>query len=245
MANYVINNSAVFDDIDGSLYVLGDEGNPKKIPNAAVRLLKMFVDNTGEILSKELIINEVWVKHGFSDSGNNLYHYTSLLRKELSQHGVEDSIVTVPKVGFKFHPKELTVNEIKAPPDAIKSGFTKKLGRWKIQKKIYIFIPIFVVFMIITMSLFTFHLDRYNRYLKPILVINKCNLYSLSLKTRLLNKEALIEDLYKNGIDCSKNMQVFFSKPKGYSLMYSCYMDEKNTFKNPCNNYIVDPEVSL
>ncbi|KII68161.1 hypothetical protein RF11_03733 [Thelohanellus kitauei] len=246
MANYIINNSAVFDDIDGSLYILGDESNPKKIPNAAVRLLKIFVDNTGEVLSKEHIINEVWVKYGFSNSGNNLYHYTSLLRKELSQHGVEDSIITVPKVGFKFLPKQLIVNDIELPPDAIKSEFTKKIDRWKIQKKFYIIIQIFIIVtIVISLYFFTFGLDRYNRHLKPIIGINKCNLYSLSLKTRLLNNDALIEDIYQYGIDCSKRMQLFYSKSKGYSLMYSCYVDEKYTFKKSCNNYIVDSEVSL
>lgn len=103
LTHYVINNHTVFNDKDGSLRHLVDEDPTNVLSAPAALLLAYFIQHLGEDLAREDILFNVWEKNGKVASGNNLNHYTSILRKALNDMGHHDLIITIPKFGFCFN----------------------------------------------------------------------------------------------------------------------------------------------
>lgn len=99
---YIINGILQFNSIDGTLYLKDDSQDMVTLSRVACELLILFVTNNATPLSRELILNELWLKRGLSASGNNLNNYVSILRKALAHCGCSDVIKTIPKYGFVF-----------------------------------------------------------------------------------------------------------------------------------------------
>lgn len=86
--------------LDSTKNVLRRNGEMVSLPLKAVELLIVLVENHGEVVSKEELMNRVWADSFVEDSvlTQNIY----LLRKTLGTNGSKDLIKTVPRRGYIF-----------------------------------------------------------------------------------------------------------------------------------------------
>ncbi|MGL6116703.1 winged helix-turn-helix domain-containing protein [Plesiomonas sp.] len=99
---FIINEICAFNPHVGSVELYGAEGEPLMLSNPAGMLLSYFIEHKGEVLSRDVLIEHVWVRRGYASSGSNLNNTVSQLRRLLASCNVVDVIVTIPKVGFSF-----------------------------------------------------------------------------------------------------------------------------------------------
>ena len=107
---FIINEICLFNPHVGSVEPHGSAGEPLILSNPACMLLSYFIEHQGEVLSRDVLIEHVWVRRGYASSGSNLNNTVSQLRRLLASCNVLDVIVTIPKVGFSFS-AEITVIE--------------------------------------------------------------------------------------------------------------------------------------
>lgn len=100
---YKIENKISYNSEDKSLVNIDDDVSMLILSNVSNRLLHFFLCNPGQVLHRNTIFKVVWDDHGLVSSNNNLNHYVSQLRKDLSSLGLDkQTIITIPKVGFKL-----------------------------------------------------------------------------------------------------------------------------------------------
>ncbi len=100
---YKIENKISFNSEDKTLVNIDDDVSMLILSNVSSRLLHLFLCNPGQVLHRSTIFKAVWDDHGLVSSNNNLNHYVSQLRKDLTSLGLDkQAIITIPKVGFKL-----------------------------------------------------------------------------------------------------------------------------------------------
>lgn len=65
--------------------------------------LNKYWHPTGDVLSREYLLTEVWDKYGLRGSNSNLNQYIILLRRALAGYGYDNLIITIPKMGFRLN----------------------------------------------------------------------------------------------------------------------------------------------
>lgn len=109
---FIIHDRVVFSPDDHRLTPLGSWGKEAVLHTPVSRLLVLFLQNPGEVLRQEVILAEVWEKHGQLVTVNTLYQNISLLRKGLRSAGIiTPSVKTLPKIGFSFKGTVHTIEE--------------------------------------------------------------------------------------------------------------------------------------
>ncbi|MTC76510.1 helix-turn-helix domain-containing protein [Providencia sp. wls1919] len=98
---YLINN-IIYDSHQGLLY-RDNIDDAIKLTTTLNRLLLVLVQNNGEILDRETLLNRVWDEHNQVASDNNLNSSISVLRRHLSSFFEDEIITTIPKVGIKLN----------------------------------------------------------------------------------------------------------------------------------------------
>ncbi|MEQ1924107.1 MAG: winged helix-turn-helix domain-containing protein, partial [Pyrinomonadaceae bacterium] len=87
-------------EIDLAKRFLWVDGRPAELPVKAVELLCVLVEKSGEVASKEELLDRVWT-YSFVEEGvlpQNVY----LLRRFFQQNGyADDPIQTVPRRGYR------------------------------------------------------------------------------------------------------------------------------------------------
>ncbi|WP_202561172.1 winged helix-turn-helix domain-containing protein [Enterobacter cancerogenus] len=103
MRKLIISDKVLFIPAENKLCSLGVRG-PEVILNVPVcRFLVLLLENCNQVVHQELILREVWERHGQLVTLNTLYQNVSLLRKGLKKAGLLTTAVkTHPKVGFSF-----------------------------------------------------------------------------------------------------------------------------------------------
>ena len=87
--------------VDFERNVIEDSSGDTRLEPKLARLLQAFISNSGTVLSRQTIIDEVW--SGAYGAEHSLTTAVSQLRKHLKGAGVDDHIIeTVPKVGYRF-----------------------------------------------------------------------------------------------------------------------------------------------
>lgn len=86
--------------LDVSERLLFRADQPLTLPPKVFDTLRMFVENSGRILSKERMLEEVW--EGSFVEENNLAQNISQLRRVLGENAGVKFIETVPKYGYRF-----------------------------------------------------------------------------------------------------------------------------------------------
>ncbi|MDQ4121300.1 MAG: winged helix-turn-helix domain-containing protein [Acidobacteriota bacterium] len=87
--------------LDTEKKVLWHEEQPVQLPLKAVELLSVLIENCGEVVTKDVLLREVWGETFVEESA--LSHNVYLLRKTLQTLGGEkDLIQTVPRRGYRF-----------------------------------------------------------------------------------------------------------------------------------------------
>ncbi|MBG6246085.1 CadC family transcriptional regulator [Candidatus Symbiopectobacterium sp. 'North America'] len=100
---YLINQTIIFNDGEGTLSWRDREGEAISLSAPIARILATLIDNPGVTLSRELLLREALEKYSLSPSISNFNNYISLLKKVLRNFGLAEAIVTVPKSGIVFH----------------------------------------------------------------------------------------------------------------------------------------------
>src|SRR5687768_13185562 len=86
-----------FDPVTPALFRDGEriDATPK-----ALEILRVLVENAGEVVSKEDLMKRVWVDSFVEEA--NLSHHIFKLRKALGENEERKLIETVPKRGYRF-----------------------------------------------------------------------------------------------------------------------------------------------
>lgn len=103
---YIIDLIVIFNPADNSLCLQNNPSLALTLPPPATRLLLELINKSGEIITRDELLKNVWEDYGFAGSNNNLSHYISHLRKALlSLNSGMNIITTVPKIGFRLDAK--------------------------------------------------------------------------------------------------------------------------------------------
>ncbi|WP_368545000.1 transcriptional regulator [Enterobacter soli] len=99
---FLLADVLVYNDEDGSFSLIDTpEEAPQILTGTANAIMKLLVNQHGNLVDRETFLREVWDERGLQGSNNSLNQYISILRKILAGL-VPDAlfIVTVPKMGF-------------------------------------------------------------------------------------------------------------------------------------------------
>ncbi|HEJ7990405.1 TPA: winged helix-turn-helix domain-containing protein [Serratia liquefaciens] len=100
---YIINKSVVFDSNELTLHLYENTQIVARLTKPATRLLLTLIQNSGVSVSREELLENVWLTYGFTASNAGLNNYISELRKAFSSLGYNhELIITIPKLGFRF-----------------------------------------------------------------------------------------------------------------------------------------------
>lgn len=87
--------------LDAKKRVLWCEDQPVNLPLKDIELLCVLTEHSGQVITKEEILDRVWADSFVEES--NLTRHIYLLRKTLKEYGEsEDMIQTVPRRGYRF-----------------------------------------------------------------------------------------------------------------------------------------------
>ncbi|WP_260514004.1 transcriptional regulator [Serratia fonticola] len=236
-----------------------------ELTKPASRLLCELIENNRNTLSKDVIIQNVWVNYGFAASKANLSNHISELRKALVNLGLDsDVIITVPKVGFRMEAeiypvvkaekilKEVTIEEkstviVDEPTSLINErtlSHPENLAE-KSRKKVKLNIIILVVTLLLASAAgVTLILLPKSDVVPLVTTIGKCNIYRLSsvesptdfIKTASNRMES-------EKVDCTQeNIDVYYADYRRnnanfrISFMSVCKNRDSTHYEN-CINY--------
>lgn len=105
MSIYIVDDLVTYNSEDGILRSLQNDENQLALTTTTARLFNLLLENYGCVVSREELFEKIWENHGQRSSNAGLNQYIRTLRKCLYEFGVaENSIITIPKVGFKLNP---------------------------------------------------------------------------------------------------------------------------------------------
>lgn len=231
---YIINKEIFFSE-DGHLEnKVTDESVMMAVSTR--RLFSVLIAAQGNPVERDVLCKIVWDDHGLRSSYSNLNQYVSILRKQLVQAGLpDDTIITVPRVGFMFNPKLEIQHSIKVP-SVETTGKKEKIYRFLRSNYYY---PVFIL-SVSLVYMFIFFVFYYERE-PPFLSLNKlkeypheCNVYALPGRVAK-NK---MEPVSLIAGDCEKNTDYFLFKRFSYPddiLIISCERSSPGFFFQ-CHN---------
>lgn len=72
-----------------------------KLTNLPSRILSFLLESAGRMVSKDEILENIWVSQGLQPSGSSLTQHLSQIRRILSELGIDSEFIfTIPKSGF-------------------------------------------------------------------------------------------------------------------------------------------------
>jgi DNA-binding winged helix-turn-helix (wHTH) protein len=262
---YIINLHLTFDPGTRILALKNDTLLSIELTKPASRLLCELIENNRNTLSKDVIIQNVWVKYGFAPSNANLSNHISELRKAFVNLGLDsDVIITVPKVGFRMeaeiHPvikaekiiKEVAIEERSAvivdePTTRINERtLSQPENRTeKSRKKVKLNIIILVVTLLLASAAgVAFLLLPKNDVIPLVTTIDKCNIYSLTSVTPPTDFIKMVTNrIESEKIDCTQeSIDIYYADTRNnnakmkISFMSVCKNRDSTHYRN-CTNY--------
>ncbi|UNK26936.1 winged helix-turn-helix domain-containing protein [Serratia plymuthica] len=113
---YIINKIVVFNSEELTLFLYENNQVFTKLTKPASRLLLELIQNNKKNITRDDLLERVWTTYGFTASNAGLNNYISELRKAFSLLGlVNEIIVTIPKLGFRFE-AEIVLTEAMLQP---------------------------------------------------------------------------------------------------------------------------------
>ncbi|MGV3346680.1 transcriptional regulator [Enterobacteriaceae bacterium LUAb1] len=100
---YNINGSLIYDAMDGTLTLAGNNEPDSQLSITASTLLYFFLCNTG-VVSREEVLKKVWDDNGLTSSNSNLNQYLSMLRKTFRHYNIDNIIITVSRGHLQLNP---------------------------------------------------------------------------------------------------------------------------------------------
>ncbi|AWS49839.1 MULTISPECIES: winged helix-turn-helix domain-containing protein [Providencia] len=180
---YIINDKVIYDE---SAQTLSRDNTIISLTLPCSQLLSVFIKKQNIVISRDYLLEKVWGKLGRVSSNHNLSQNIFLLRKNLSELGLEKIIETIPKQGFKFV-ASATIENL-----PFKNSEKKAKTKIKIKKR-YFFILIMIVLLFI--SIYFYISKSYNAVVVKSLTIDRCDIF---LRKKISNEERFLKEMEKN-----------------------------------------------
>ncbi|MFP7607705.1 winged helix-turn-helix domain-containing protein [Serratia quinivorans] len=246
---YIINKIVVFNSDELTLFLYENNQIVTKLTKPASRLLLELIQNNKKNITRDDLLERVWTTYGFTASNAGLNNYISELRKAFALLGlVNEIIVTIPKLGFRFEADIVLTEAMLLPSEPmdsqgdnpnnkvevevevevenkmIEKGASKKSFHprsFTKNKKITVFIILAVgaLLIAILISRYKEH-HNYAPYTK-VSELSNCEIYVIGhAETDTSNIKKVTDVLNDKKIDCvSSEKDVFYSEDKFYSKL--------------------------
>ncbi|CAI0979983.1 winged helix-turn-helix domain-containing protein [Serratia entomophila] len=230
---YIINSKIVFSVDEGTLSVYESAETPVKLSKPACRLLLELIKKNNHSVSRDELLQRVWINYSPTASNAGLNNYIREIRKALLSIGMDNNIiVTIPKLGFKLEgeiqPAEARI-QTPEPENAVEIPLVPHTEDTVVEQKNHEIVvthterkhffswrqPL-VVSLILIISLCAFFTFSHNG--KPNLIsysliqsVDNCDIYSIG-KVRFTPSllADLMQAIKKEGVDCLKNKNDIF-----------------------------------
>lgn len=230
---YIINNTVVFVEDDG-IYLKDSTEVEVKLSSLSSRILSLLIENKGKPVSRDMIYKLVWENYGLAPSNTSLNNNISFLRKSLRDCGVDDFIITIPKIGISIE-KNILIDTIKNEEVITKNSMNTGVG----TVYFYMLLPVLSLF------LFLFFLGNHNGdknlSLNYIGIINECSTYTLN-KISISDEAHLKENINKfmsdTELKCSSD-NILLANAQGDSLKNKSKLAEGMNFRNSREFYSI------
>ncbi|WEJ89511.1 MAG: winged helix-turn-helix domain-containing protein [Klebsiella huaxiensis] len=177
---FIINSSLIYNPEDASLEHAYDLIEKMSLSPVQNRTLFFLVENKNILVSKELILDEVWGKHGLTPSMHNLNNVISFLRKSFFNYGIESIIETKVRGGIIFNADVTEINKA----NSLKNSATSDI---KLEKKsstslIFLFSSGFLLLCSIISSVYFYKNNYYlnNTNTTTIGLVGSCKIEFIS-----------------------------------------------------------------
>ncbi|NEG59760.1 winged helix-turn-helix domain-containing protein [Pantoea agglomerans] len=205
---YIIERDVVYDEASDSIWHSSMPDEKTHLPLTASRLLIFFIENKGKIVSRDLILNDIWSRYGAIVSNNTLNQYISLLRKKFEQLGLDSEIIkTITKAGFLL-PEDISVeyidNKIGSTPEIKNKG---RVREWKIS-----LFSVTALIIIIVLYKFFWIDNNSETHLYKLGSEGDCNIYMIYSNSAESSKNKLLlaRNIISKYANCSgKEMYIF------------------------------------
>ncbi|NDJ56823.1 winged helix-turn-helix domain-containing protein [Enterobacteriaceae bacterium 4M9] len=228
------------------------------LPPTSNRLLTLLIEKQGEVVLRDEIYHKVWESFYLEPSGNSLNNHISQLRKVISNHGIQDEVITtIPRIGFTIkshikieHLKEkINVNRV-APPLMPPPKPHKDIMSWSPARFVIIILfftaSVFVLKRAIDNllpNIFTSHIPVTEQVVR-----GKCEAWYLedtTQKKSVIPPEVLVLIEKKYSISCDEqyvlflhiNNNVIFNQP-GNVFASRCHRNGPGKVEN-CRNILL------
>lgn len=222
---YIINKFVVFDTDKRIVYLYENNQIVTRVTKPATRLLLEFIQSNGVSISRDNLLERVWLAYGYSASNAGLNNYISELRKAFAALGChQELITTLPKLGFKFEAEIDLLDAVMDTPEGSQSPeepltlkdideseetSTEMLPASNVdasphRKKLYALSGFILFIVVIGFTILL--INRQKSYdIKKIARIEQCELYVLD-KTPLVDNffETISAKLKQEAVDCKK-----------------------------------------
>ena len=84
-----------------------------KVELKVMRVLEVLIENCGELVTRDQLHQAVW--HDTHVSDDTLNRAISILRKDLTQAGLEQPIITIPRRGYRFDGNVEFIEPVRKP----------------------------------------------------------------------------------------------------------------------------------
>lgn len=101
MNSFIIEGVVSYSPETHTIYLKGDRPETQSLPVPASLCLLELLENYGEVVSQNTLLENVWSTRGMTVTANTLYQNIFQLRRAFSKAGIEREIITtVPRKGF-------------------------------------------------------------------------------------------------------------------------------------------------
>lgn len=100
---YIIQDSVSYNPQDGTLRSFHQSDDTTILTKTASSLLSVLLNDRG-VIPRDFLIETVWGSQGLTGSYNNLNQYLSILRRAFRQYGLDDIILSLPRMGVQLNP---------------------------------------------------------------------------------------------------------------------------------------------
>lgn len=236
----IINEKVEFDSEE---YILSLVDSPEiniKLQPITCLVLTELLSRNGTIISREELLDYIWVGRGYSPSNASLNNNIAAIRKGyLNLTGEELSLITLPKQGYEFK-CDLEIKQKSSLDYLIKDESAKKN---KLIKKIFISITFLTLvialltFLFITQS-FEFKQKKYSEVHSS----GSCVFYGYNYSGKITEADKVVSKHLENE-RCFEEKSIprdFFidlnTRNMKYTFITACKKDTEGVYTN-CTNY--------
>ncbi|WP_456311018.1 winged helix-turn-helix domain-containing protein [Serratia proteamaculans] len=213
---YTIEERILFRTDDGALWDKYAEDKKIILTPIVSRLLHLFFQEQGTVLTREKIMNKVWEDYGLEPSNNSLNQYVSQIRKVMGELGLKDDVIcTIPRVGFTLSSELKLVSEeynlttlYEFSDEVIKSEDVK--DKFTTRRLVLMTCLILLIAIPFLARFISEKIHYHEMVVSPVLIgqIGSCKIYSLMKGDKGSQPKILLLANYyvnENKITCNEN----------------------------------------